>query len=242
MEVTMAIKGHLQQIRHIANPDEKDKRVIAAVTFLAKAYGTRHDISRETLDEAADFIIEQFYWLGVDEIQTAFRWHASGKIETKAGEMYGGVFNVRALGAILTEYNNVRKKIVAQYLEAVAKEEAAKEEAARKAKQKADFEKNLLASVDRARAQKLPWKSIPADWHDWLKKRGKLKYTDEEKRKAWEDAKDEIETEKAEERKEAMIGDKISRVVALKAIGRQDDDARRIQLAKKLLVYRKLMK
>jgi len=239
-EVQTAIKGHLEQIRHL-QPETANAVLLAEVTRLAKEYGARQEIEQSVLVEATRFIIASFPWLGVREIRTAFRWHASGKTTDQAGEMYGGVFNVRALGAILAAYNETRKKIVAEYLELIAKEEAGREEAERRAKQKVAFEKNLLASVNRARAQKLPWNSIPADWHDWLQNIGKLKYTDEEKRKAWNDAAVEVENEKNEERAEAMVGDKMNRTQLLKAIGRQDNKARRVTLAKKLLVYRKMM-
>lgn len=239
-EVHTAIKGHLEQIRHL-QPEAANAVLLAEVTRLAKEYGARQEIEQSVLVEATRFIIASFPWLGVREIRTAFRWHASGKTTDQAGEMYGGVFNVRALGAILAAYNETRKKIVAEYLELIAKEEAGREEAERKAKMKADFENNLLVSIKRARVQKLPWKSIPSDWHDWLQKIGKLKYTEKEKRTAWNDAAVEVEKEKNEERAEAMVGDKVNRARLLKAVGREDDTTRRVILAKKLLVHRKMM-
>lgn len=127
-------------------------------------------------------------------------------------------------------------------MDAVTKEEQDKEEQVRREEQKANFEKNLISSVSRARAQKLPWKSIPVDWHDWLLERGILTYTEEEKQQVWKDAKIEVEIEKEEAMRQAMTGDKMNRKTSLKAIGAQDDAVRRVILAKKLLVYRKKIK
>lgn len=240
-EVETAINGHIEQIRHI-QPGVANGLLLAEVTKLAKEYGARQDIEQSVLVEAVQFVVASFPWLGVREIRTAFRWHASGKIDTSAGEMYGGIFTVRVLGAILTGYNETRKKIIAEYMDAVTKEEQDKEEQVRREEQKANFEKNLISSVSRARAQKLPWKSIPVDWHDWLLERGILTYTEEEKQQVWKDAKIEVEIEKEEAMRQAMTGDKMNRKTSLKAIGAQDDAVRRVILAKKLLVYRKKIK
>lgn len=232
-EIKAAIAGHYMQIRHMP-AEARAGALLAEITSIAKQYGARQEIDDDTIAEAARFVSSSFPWLGVREIRTAFRWHASGRIETQAGEMYGGMFTVRALGAILAQYNDLRKKIVARHLELVAQAEAERVEAEQKAEKRRAFEKNLIESVGRAKAQKLPWQDIPAAWHDWLLARGKLEYTADEKRKAWDDSAALAEQERTEE---AATLDSIR----LSSLMKKDLGPRRVVIAKKLLVHRKLI-
>jgi len=232
-EVETAIAGHYEQVRHLP-ADVRNGALLAELTALAKQYGNRQEIEADTIAEAVRFVVASFPWLGVREIRTAFRWHASGKTATSAGEMYGGVFTVRALGAILTAYNDKRKKIVAAYIEKKSAEEMARKEAVRREQMRRNFETNLQASIDRAREQKMEWQDIPADWHDWMKERGVLTYSDEEKSKAWKEAKMHALREQAEDKNDPN---------PFKAVAAKNKDytARRIVIAKKLLVHKKII-
>jgi hypothetical protein len=207
---------------------------MAEVLALAKQYGAREDLDAATINEAVDFIIQSFPWLGVREIRTAFRWHASGKTKTSAGEMYGGLFTVRALGAILEQYNNTRKKIVAHYSELKEEEVRARQKRINEEQAKIIFEKRLLEDLARAKSEQIEWEDIPAWWHDSLHSRGILSYTDEEKRQAWEDSRLLEKADYAGEKRRANP----FQVVAL---NNRNPQARRIAIAKKLLVHRKLI-
>lgn len=232
-EVQGAIEGHYQQIRNLP-VEVQESTLMAEVLALAKQYGAREDLDAATINEAVDFIIQSFPWLGVRELRTAFRWHASGKTKTSAGEMYGGLFTVRALGAILEQYNNTRKKIVAHYVELKAQEVRARIAAQREEHAKIIFEKKLLEDLDRAKSEQIGWEDIPAWWHDSLHSRGVLSYTDEEKRQAWEDSR---LLEKADHAGEKRRANPFQAVT----LNNRDSQARRIAIAKKLLVHRKLI-
>ena len=207
---------------------------MAEVLTLSKQYGAREDLDAATMNEAVDFIIQSFPWLGVREIRTAFRWHASGKTKTSAGEMYGGLFTVRALGAILEQYNDTRKKIVAAYIDIKTKEVQERIQAQREEQAKILFEKKLIEDLARAKSEQIEWEDIPAWWHDSLHSRGILDYTDEEKRRAWEDSR---LLEKADHTGEKHRANPFQAVT----LNNRDPQARRIAIAKKLLVYRKLI-
>lgn len=232
-EVQGAIEGHYQQIRHLP-AEVQESTLMAEVLALAKQYGAREDLDAATINEAVDFIIQSFPWLGVREIRTAFRWHASGKTKTSAGEMYGGLFTVRALGAILEQYNNTRKKIVAHYSELKEEEVRARQKRINEEQAKIIFEKRLLEDLARAKSEQIEWEDIPAWWHDSLHSRGILSYTDEEKRQAWEDSRLLEKADYAGEKRRANP----FQVVAL---NNRNPQARRIAIAKKLLVHRKLI-
>lgn len=232
-EVHGAIEGHHEQIRHM--PAEAQESILMAeVLSLAKQYGAREELDAGTMNEAVDFIIQSFPWLGVREIRIAFRWHASGKTKTKAGEMYGGMFTIRALGAILSEYNEVRKRIVAEYVDLKAKEVQMRINAQKEEHAKVIFQKKLLEDLDRARAEKIEWKDVPAWWHDSLHSRGILCYTDKEKAAAWEDSRLLEKGDSAAEKRRANPFQSV-------ALNNRDPQARRIAIAKKLLVWRKLI-
>lgn len=79
-----------------------------------------------------------------------------------------------------------------------------------------NFTIKLMESVQRAKMQKMSWELIPAEWHDWLIERGLLSYSEAEKRKAWNDSNELIEDFEM----------------------KMD----RVEIAKKLLVYRKKIK
>lgn len=232
-EVRGAIEGHYQQIRHLPEAVQ-ETTLMAEVLALAKQYGAREDLDAATMNEAVDFIIQSFPWLGVREIRTAFRWHASGKTKTSAGEMYGGLFTVRALGAILEQYNNTRKKIVAEYLDTKQREEYTRRAAEKEERAKAFFETKLLEDLARAKSEQIKWEDIPAWWHDSLHSRGILSYTDEEKRQAWEDSRLLEKADHAGEKRRANPFEAV-------ALHNRDPQARRIAIAKKLLVHKKLI-
>lgn len=77
-----------------------------------------------------------------------------------------------------------------------------------------NFTIKLMESVQRAKMQKMSWELIPAEWHDWLIERGLLSYSEAEKRKAWNDSNELV----------------------------QEIEMDRVEIAKKLLVYRKKIK
>lgn len=218
------MRGYGAQIRKM---EDSNGAVAAALMQLAKDYGNRHEIEPEVMKEAVRLVQQKFGWLGVDEIREAYRQHAAGEIKTKAGEMYGGEFNARQVGAILEAYNEKRKKIVADYInERTAQIEKVKAERKR-AKQKEEFEANLMNSLRAARAKQLPVSSVPEFWHDSLLSRGVLNYTKQEKKDAWEDAACIMKQHKVSKVQKAIMG--------------EDEQARRIAWAKKILVYRKLI-
>lgn len=131
-------------------------------------------------------------------------------------------------------WNNTRKKIVAHYSELKEEEVRARQKRINEEQAKIIFEKRLLEDLARAKSEQIEWEDIPAWWHDSLHSRGILSYTDEEKRQAWEDSRLLEKADYAGEKRRANP----FQVVAL---NNRNPQARRIAIAKKLLVHRKLI-
>lgn len=69
-------------------------------------------------DECVEFVIERFGGLHIDEIRHAFRLAAAGELGEVKLDAYFGTFTVVMLGKVLIAYDEYRKKIVKDVMEA----------------------------------------------------------------------------------------------------------------------------
>lgn len=83
------------------------------ISLIAKEYGGREMLTSQMIKESVDFIEEMFGHFGLHEVRTAYKLWAAGRL--KADEMWGGVFNVKQLGSVLSGYEKVRKQIINAY-------------------------------------------------------------------------------------------------------------------------------
>ena len=236
----IAVTGYGMQVRtYDSKPD-----LYAEITNVIRDYGTRKAVQPEIMNEAVRLVLEKFGFLGANEIREAYRQHAAGETQTPAGEMYGGEFNARQLGAILEVYNERRKKIIADYLNAKAEERSHWEEEVRAAKAQSQFETNFFTSIIQARYDQTPWRKIPAAWYDFAEARGWIAPTKKEKVAAWNRAIDEYEGEKADltMQEHTTKGSEAARELLRRMESGENAQARVIAISKKLLFHEKMIK
>lgn len=69
----------------------------------------------ETIQESCRFVLDQFSWISVHEIELAFKLSASNTFENVEMKAYGGIFTIAMLGDILTAYKIYRNKIIQKF-------------------------------------------------------------------------------------------------------------------------------
>lgn len=83
---------------------------------------------RLTMITCAQFIVDMFPMIGLQEIQLAFSMAAANKFPQLNLETYYGKFSVQFLGKVLHAYLTKRKEVIANYETEVTKIEAQKDE------------------------------------------------------------------------------------------------------------------
>lgn len=146
------------------------------------------------------------------ECAAAVRMQATGKLgESDNRIFYAGKFNISTMFAILNEYLEWRKSVVAAIV--IAEDEARREQ--ERLKQKMAWIEAL--AIDKAAflrgeyGELNSWQDVPAEWFDWAMVEKLIELTNAEKRERVEQAKREAENElKAQNennRKSGRIGE-----------------------------------
>lgn len=232
--VHIVAKGHEQQMKHEDELRLK-ARLIVELPEVAKDYGARNEVRERTLTECVRMVIKKFGHLSIKEIGQAYRMLATGELEVKGAEMYGGDFNAMNLGKTLAAYDDKRKKVLGIYLRERNKalEEEKREQMHRTKQQKFDTEFPLM--IEEARAKLKDWREVPAYWYEAAKSRGLIEMSKEEAWAIFEDAKQLAELEKQEDRSGNTLVD------ILRKVEEKDENERAKVIARKLTVYRKLI-
>lgn len=207
---------------------------------IAKNYGARQEIEKDTLKEITKFIVEHFGFLALDEIRRAYQMWASEQIKVEGGEIYGGVFNVRQIGKVLAAYNEKRKVVLGNYLR-IAQEE--KEQAARLEKErwmKEKFEAEFPGILMKAKKTITDWREVPEYFYDSIQKRWGIEFEPGEAQKIFEDAKEIARLEIAGTLADSFGGGLKARFEALEREKSFEEIAKVI--ARKITVFRKIIK
>ena len=77
--------------------------------------------------KAAQFIIENFSWISINEIDEAFALASSGKIKANL-KAYYGTFSIEAIGELLQAYKAYRNRVLAAVEEEIKKKKREEEE------------------------------------------------------------------------------------------------------------------
>jgi len=237
----ICLRGRSKPLRN-DQPEAAALMVSAFLADLANKYGARVDAETPEIQEATVNIIQRFGFLGLNEIAEAYRQWANNEIEVTGAEMYGGEFNARQVGLIISAYNENRRKLVAAYLTEKAAYEEEKRRAQKSAKEQAQFETNFFYELMQARYEKRPWNKIPSAWYDFANARGWIRLEPGEKTEAWNQAVDEYEKEKRalieNERNTKGMRRATQLLREMEAKGGND---RVKAIAKKLLIHKKLI-
>lgn len=250
MQVVQAVELAFMQdnIRAAAKFDMPG--TVTALTFAleacAKVYcgGTKTD--SVVYEEAVTFTMQQFGHLNVAEIRQAFALGAAGSLDLGTEDMttFYGLFTIGMLGKILKAYDQYRKRIVAE-LQRAESEAVAMEVQKRKMWDEEAWGQSRLAKFQSL--ENPAYTDFSETDYNYFEKSGQLIPAQDEKRKAWEDAKAfAIQEFEAEAHNELTARKNLQQSIALKKVaqdGREGVEnekftARRTSIAKQLLVMR----
>lgn len=160
------------------------------LAFIAQNYGARQEIQPRVLTECVRLVLSKFSHLAINEIKEAYMSWASGEIEVKGGEMYGGVFNAAQLGKVLGAYSKNRNEIMRILLTERNKELDFIRSKQRENEMKQQFEDNFENMLADGKSNFKDWRYVPVYWFEMLRKRGLLKITKDQADRIFEDAKE----------------------------------------------------
>lgn len=180
--VEAAIKGWGFPIRKM-DSISADLQTLNLITEVALNYGSRVQAPPMVYKECLEVMQQKFSHLGVDEIREAYRANAAGELETKGkGEMYGGEFNAANFTAVMAAYSEKRRKVIAEYTNALHEAQQAEIEAQIKEKLAAQFEIELPGKLNELAEKAEDWQGCPEYLYHSCEKRGMIDLTPAEKR------------------------------------------------------------
>lgn len=148
------------------------------------------------INEFADAFKEAYPNLNPMECAAAVRMQATGKLgESENRIFYGGKFNISTMFAILNEYLEWRKNVVAAII--VAEDEARREEERKRQKMAwiEALEVDKAAFLRGEYGELNSWQDVPAEWFDWAVAANLLTWEKGEKQRRVDQAKQEAENE-----------------------------------------------
>lgn len=208
--------------------------------YIAKNYGARKEVEKDTLKELSKFILEKFGFLALEEIRKAYQMWASEEIKVEGAEVYGGVFNVRQIGKVLAAYNEKRKTVLGNYLRIVQEEIEKSRQEERERQMKEKFEVEFPTIVMRAKETITDWREVPAYFYDSIQKRWGIQFEPGEAKQIFEDAKQLAEIEIKKGKDESIEGGLKARFEAIDREKAFEEIAKTI--ARKITVFRKIIK
>lgn len=173
----LALSRHMDSSIRRMGRDAAAGPLLAAIALTAQAYGARHEIVPTVAKECAELVLSKFAHLAIDEIAEAYCQWASGQIEVKGGEMYGGSFNAAQFGKVLSAYSERRRAIAAAISNAAAQERIEAEQARRKADMERRFAEEFPRTFEKVRAEATGWEGVPGYFFQVLWQRGLITFT-----------------------------------------------------------------
>ena len=206
-KAVMSIIHHYpNQIRFQKDGLSIKAKLIITIPQVAKEYGARHEISTHLLTECIRLILKKFRFLAVAEIREAYRMWASGDIQIKGAEMYGGEFNAMQMGKVLSAYLGYRKPVLAKVLDIKTEMEEAADRSEKNRIAKEEFEIQFPKTILAARETITKFSEVVPWWYDSALKRGYFTITIEQKREIWKSAKHLAAIEKEARKREERFG------------------------------------
>jgi hypothetical protein len=131
---------------------------------------------------------------------------ASGDIQIKGAEMYGGEFNAMQMGKVLSAYLGYRKPVLAKVLDIKTEMEEAADRSEKNRIAKEEFEIQFPKTILAARETITKFSEVVPWWYDSALKRGYFTITIEQKREIWKSAKHLAAIEKEARKREERFG------------------------------------
>lgn len=238
--LVVILKNRNRRIMNLPKTQATDAYLLGEVLKIARAFGASQQVPADVQAQCVKILQEQFSKMSVPEVWLAYRLHSVGELPDTKGkaEMYGGNFNARNFAAVLAAWKEYKSRAVAEYKNEEERIRRKAEEDERAERMKEQFWPNLVATVEKLRADgSTDWRDCPAYICDSLRNAGKLSLRASEWKPIWEDALElariEIAGEKEDVRgKVRLIGD-----VAKRADEEAIDNRAKV-IAKKLTVFR----
>lgn len=236
-KVNFVLKQNMAQIRR--TQPESTIELNKELKLLTSEYGTRQAIPEHVMEEAVRFVLEKFSQLGVKEIRAAYRAWASDQIEVENAEIYGGVFNIRQLGSVLSGWVVYRNRIIAAYERQKSNDEIERKAAERAEKWKTDFEVNFPLEIEALKKTAESWKDVPAYFYDAIQKRWPIKFKPGEAAAIMKEAEQVADLDIEKAKSEALAD--ISKRIEFNAV--QSSKVERAKtIAQKMAVFNKVIK
>lgn len=164
------------------------------------------------VNEFAAAFKEAYPNLNPIECAAAVRMQMTGKLgESDNRIFYAGKFNISTMFAIINEYLEWRKNVVAAII--VAEDEARREEERKRQKMAwiAALEVDKAAFLRGEYGELNSWQDVPAEWFDWATAAKLIELSNKEKRERIEQAKqeatNELKTQNENNRRSGRIGE-----------------------------------
>lgn len=214
MQNNTQLKTYTAQLPVVPGVDPKQTEWLARVrqnpVRLMEQETARQEIAKAVLSIAAyvtppeDYVINEFAKsfkesypnLNPMECAAAVKMQMTGKLgESDNRIFYGGKFNISTMFAILNEYLEWRKSVVAAIV--IAEDEARREEERKRQKMAwiEALEVDKAAFLRGEYGELNSWQDVPAEWFDWATAANLLEWEKGEKLKRVEQAKCEAENE-----------------------------------------------
>lgn len=213
--------------------------------LLAEQYGNRVTLPDHVLSECLDLVLTRFKHIGKEEIREAYRMWATGSLgELPAGEMYGGIYQARHLGAILKAYSDVRKKVMYELVCESDRLKREQDEVSTKQMKQAELERWFVEGLEEHRAKIKGWEEIPEFWYDMSRRLNLFTIETEEAYKILDEARGIVYDDFSAELANGTTRDR--RMYLLNVLNPDSEGgqgailAKAKQVARKMTVYRKL--
>lgn len=121
------------------------KKLVVTLSAIFELYGKRNTTNETILDFAVKFIMKDFNFLAIEEIEEAFRLWAQNKFE--GAEPYAGEFNLLTLNRILSDYCKYRKTDRRNLFDKIKIEKLELEKEKSKEMERTKFEENTIEII-----------------------------------------------------------------------------------------------
>lgn len=148
-----------------------------------------------TIQECANFIVDNFPMIGLKEPRLAFSLASAGKFKGLNLETYYGKLSVQFIGKILSAYREYRAAIIAKYEEEVTKEDKERKKLEQKDSKNTETKEQVIKAYNELKSSyaedlELDESKIFYHWAKILVKEGIINFTPEEKLEIYKEAKE----------------------------------------------------
>ncbi len=239
-QVAYIAKCRANAIR-LHEPAQQVIQVLSAL-MACNAYFATPD--KQAAKEFTEIFAESYPNLAAEEIRAALRLNAAGKFGEESAKnrvFYNNLFNVSIMCAILNEYQEWRKSVVAALV--IAEDEERRE--SERLKQKAAWIESLAvekAAFLRGEYGELnSWQDVPVYWFEWAEQAGKIEWEKGEKRKRYDASLIEAENELKAQNENTRLSGRMNEILKGQQLTNSIESRARV-IRQKRVVWEKIVR